>query len=482
MRDYMVARIARIYPLYFLTLIVSSFLAYRPALLTEHDRQVITGEFLRQLLMINAWSVFGNGIHWNFPAWSVSIEFFCYLFVFPGLFYAVKWLSRRSWRTRLFWPTVFMAASIYVYTKYYNQLIIIYGRKPGVHIPEISYADNLIRGILGFTAGWVIYASYISRDTLWRWATRRVDLVALGVIGLLVLGMAEWSSVQLMLLGFPLLVLGVSAGNSLTSRVLSWGPIHYLGSISYSVYLLHMPWYYFCWLRLGVVGTIPIAKTSSALILVLGLLVVAALSYHLIEVPARQIIRTTLQSKGARPQRIWLWASAIAATAVALFIADGQRISLFEPVLPPLVMPGEEITQPKLFERAAGSGWSDRENWGIWSVGDDSYLTVRVGDTAGRQPRLSIKGSFFLTDRHAALTARLFANDIEIARFSPTLSDNHVDMELAVPAAALSRDGTLRIRLQVDSPASPKSVGQSGDERILGFGLTSLKLVGGAPS
>lgn len=484
MRDYLVARIARIYPLYFLTLIAMGFVLSRPSIMTEHDRALVTGEFLRQVLMINAWSAFGNGIHWDFPAWSVSIEFFCYLFLFPGLFYAVAWLSRRKWSTRLVWSTLLMAASLYAYDHYYNQFIILFGRNPDAHLPETAFAVNLIRGVLGFSAGWIIYESYRSRDRLWQWVTRYADIVCLAVLGILIAGVTGLSSTQLMLLGFPLLVLGVSSGNSYAARFLSWGPIHYLGSISYSIYLLHIPWYYFGWLRAGLFGQVPTSKLSSGLVLIGGLFAVAVLSYHTVEVPLRRVIRGALQSRPARDQaagrrqRAGGWV--VAAAALMLFVVEGRRIDLFQPVPLPIVQPGEEITRYPVFEHVAGPGWSHREDWGFWAVGRDSYLTLRAGGTAGPGLRLRIKGGYFLTERHRSLTVRISVNDVEIGRFTPTFPDMTLDTELTLPAAAFSRDRTLRIRFQVDSPASPKSVGVSADDRVLGLNLTSMQLVAGA--
>ena len=41
--------------------------------------------FLAQLALVNCWPVIGTGVHWNIPAWSISVEFFCYLAIFPLL-------------------------------------------------------------------------------------------------------------------------------------------------------------------------------------------------------------------------------------------------------------------------------------------------------------------------------------------------------------------------------------------------------------
>jgi len=482
-RNYVVARIARIYPLYLLTLVIVSFVTSPPPIVTDNDYQVMFWDYVRQMTMTNAWSFISSGTHWNFPAWSVSVEFFCYLFVFPALFYMSSLMSRYGWRVRVILSTAFMAGSYYVFMNYYNQFIIMYGRNPRVAIPEIAFSVNLIRGILGFAAGWVVYASFLSRDRLWRWASRYADIVALGVVALLIAGVSGLLPVQLMILGFPLLILGVSSGPSLTGRFLAWGPVHYLGSISYSVYLLHIPWYYFGHLRAGLFDEAPTLHLSSSIVLVGGLIGVASLSYHMVEMPLRRVIRAAWQARGqsaprATARRNWVARWAVVAMVVILAGVEAQRVGVFHPVPGLEVAVGDEITQFPTFERAAGGGWSNREDWGIWSIGKESTLTFSIPKGAPTRLRLHIKGSFFLRERHPTVVARITVNDIDIGIFTPTLANNTIDESLALPAAALSPSaGPLRIKLWVDSPASPKSLGLSEDTRALGFGLKSLKLV-----
>lgn len=336
--DYLAARVARIYPLYFATLIVSSFVAYPPALVTENDRQVLAGEFIRQLLMVNSWSILGTGIHWNFPAWSVSVEFFCYLLVFPPLFYAAARLRRIPPPIRMIAATLLMAASALVFLRWYNQTIILFGRNPSVAIPERAYAVNLIRGVLGFTAGCLVHASFAARDTMATWAVRRADWVALAVFLSLAIARIYGLQEQWMVLGFPLLILAVASGRSLAARALSWGPIHYLGQISYSVYMLHMPWFYFGFLRAKLFDIAPTNHLSSATILVGGLIVLSALSYHLFEMPLRRVVRRALATpapaarmpgarSGAGSQRHSLAGWSIGLVALLAFGFEAHRIN-----------------------------------------------------------------------------------------------------------------------------------------------------------
>ena len=483
-RNYLVARIARIYPLYLLTLVLSRFVKRWPPVVTSRDYDVIVWDYVRQLTMTNTWSFISSGTHWNAPAWSVSVEFFCYLFVFPVLFYMSARLLRRDWVVRLICAAVVLTASYLAFVYFWDVRAHINGRDPRDPVPEIGYAVNLIRGVLIFISGWVIYTSFLSRDRLWEFATRYADVITLAVLVLLIGGVSHIWPVQLMMLGFPLLILGASSGSSFTSKVLSTRPAYYMGDISYSVYMLHMPWALFLFQRTGLFSGTPPFHLSSSIILFGGMLGLAAFSYHAIEMPLRRVIRAVWQTPAPNAARhptgggIWGRRRAVLALGATVAMAGAWRAGIFHGIPRLEVGVGEEITRYPTFERVEAKGWSPREDWGIWSVGRESELVIPLARSATGGLRLSIKGSFFLNERHPTLTARLTVNDIEIGVFTPTLADNAIDASLALPAAALPRaSGPLRIKLWIDSPASPASVGLSDDTRPLGFGLRSLKLL-----
>src|ERR1019366_3293731 len=88
--------------------------------------------------------------------------------------------------------------------------------------------------------------------------------------------------------GFGLLV-GVAIGATVatpdgwSSRVLSLGPVAYLGRISYGVYLFHFP--LFMWIDRSATG---LSGASLLLVRVAATLAVATLSYYLVELPIRE--------------------------------------------------------------------------------------------------------------------------------------------------------------------------------------------------
>ena len=91
------ARFARIYPVYFLSLVLAFWF----------ERGLSFGTRTVVLLMVQTWNPRTPELTgaWNYPAWTLSVEAFFYL-CFPFL---LPWMSRRSCRT-LFWIMGLMLA------------------------------------------------------------------------------------------------------------------------------------------------------------------------------------------------------------------------------------------------------------------------------------------------------------------------------------------------------------------------------------
>jgi peptidoglycan/LPS O-acetylase OafA/YrhL len=302
-RTYLGARLARIYPLYLI-----SMAAMGLWIMVEYRQRLGMRDFIQQILMINAWPVFGTGIHWDFPAWSVSVEFFCYLFVFPAAFYASRRVLRLDWRIRATLAIVPMAVSTLLFLGYWNGgwLIVGLSHWPGTAFPPFPYYVPVIRGILGMLAGWLAYLSYLSRDRFCRWIGRRADLLVLALLGFLVGDASNLLSNQWMLPLFPALILGLVAETSLSSRLIASKPVHYLGAISYSIYLLHIPWRLGFGLVTGIAAKDMPHRPAVFLALLGGLILVAGLSHRFVEMPLRGLIRRAFAAtpRSGRPVEV----------------------------------------------------------------------------------------------------------------------------------------------------------------------------------
>jgi peptidoglycan/LPS O-acetylase OafA/YrhL len=86
-----------------------------------------------------------------------------------------------------------------------------------------------------------------------------------------------------------LLVLGLALGGGVIARFLSTGTAQYLGQVSYSMYILHVPllWWF------GNRGPAVIGKlqVGMALIYIVGIVLISMAAFEWVEKPANRAIR-----------------------------------------------------------------------------------------------------------------------------------------------------------------------------------------------
>jgi hypothetical protein len=123
-------------------------------------------------------------------------------------------------------------------------------------------------------------------------------------------------------------------------------------------------------------------------------------------------------------------------------------------------------------------GWSGQEASGIWSTGSVSTLVLPL-DSSLQGSALAIEFHFFpfLAPGHAAITVELLANDrpMETKAFSGTSRESQV-WSVILPKDVVSHNQSLKLTLNLHSPASPASVGLSADTRPLGVMLQEIRL------
>jgi len=281
--SYLTARIARIYPLYFLTLIVAGAAWVVPLFVNPATYPVgsATSDFILQVLMLNGWPVIGSGVHWNIVAWSISIEWFCYVLLFPFLLIQKP---SRSTPVRLLCIVVLSALSYSLFVRYFDSSLI----NPEVYVPKSqwSYWINLFRGVCGFTAGWIVFASFERRDGLYGFCTRFSTPIWLCVVCVGFLGYYRFVDAQALVFLFPFVVLAATDAASITSRLLGSRPLHFLGVISYSIYMVHSIVFVLFIAVFRAPWTWPILA-----LLVGATFIISTGTYFAIEMPARNAVR-----------------------------------------------------------------------------------------------------------------------------------------------------------------------------------------------
>jgi peptidoglycan/LPS O-acetylase OafA/YrhL len=289
-KEFFVARFARIYPVYLLTMTVIVALD----LLTFVRYGAVYGSLVPQRLVFNilgvqAWFGHATSESINLPSWSVSSEIFLYLVVFPIL--VMTHLSVRL--TARFAALIFVACALLMATCY------AYGE---LHTPP----RPLLRGVAGFLAGFCLCSILRQRA----WNCPHAGFAAAAGILLVVLSahtpVADYGLVAKVSLWFGLLlvVYGTFDNNAGPGSLLSGRLFHWLGTISYSLYLWHIPLETLLRrvLKFSRIGSpYPENENWFAVLLATGVLAVSTASYYWFEDPARRRIRRWFRRAKGKP-------------------------------------------------------------------------------------------------------------------------------------------------------------------------------------
>ncbi|MBR8021260.1 acyltransferase [Burkholderia multivorans] len=292
MRAYGVARFARIYPLYLFALLFSTvtFIAWITVDFQNYDGSAVL-DFTRQLLMLNALPVVGSGTHWNLPSWSLSVEAFCYVAIFPPLFYATRRSATAPEWTRSLTVLALSAIAFFMLWRHFDPTILGWGHPSR---DPLAYWTAIVRALCSFIAGWLVYISWKNEESMARFAMANADTIT--AVFFLVLAGAYVGAVNQLALVFvwPLMVVSLMNGHSWTARFLSLRLIVWLGHLSYSIYLWHVPVYH---VTMKLMPTLADSLLLRFCVQVFATLVISSASFYFVERPSRDLIRKLLMRK-----------------------------------------------------------------------------------------------------------------------------------------------------------------------------------------
>ncbi len=286
-KNFAVARFARVYPLYFLVTLSGVYLnAYGQIFqLNTPSGQDMVKHLLSQIFLTAQLPIPSIAGFYIVALWSVPVEAYCYIFMFPLLHWASPRVRSPSKLITLVVVAVFSVLILYV--KHFNPVV----NSVGIIPPDDKWAYWLpaLRGFLMFIAGWAAFKVYKQEHYFTKAMGISTDALALSSLIIILsgeaFGMIRKESIIVLA---PFLIVGLTSPASFTSKMLSCVPIHYLGTISFSIYLLHLPVY------IEVLYHFPSLANNEALrvsVPVVTTLMVSSVSYFLIENPARTFIK-----------------------------------------------------------------------------------------------------------------------------------------------------------------------------------------------
>lgn len=274
-RDFLQSRFARIYPLHLLTLAWMSLLVLYGGPFSAELSQ----EALRTVALVQAWG-FQDQFSLNFPSWSISGEFAAYL-LFPLLGCGLLMRLRPG-------PEVFVVLAIAGLAA--HEILM---QHYGLRWERIA----LLRAVPGFLLG---YALCHYRHSWTGLSDRALSLIQLSCVVALAGMMHARLELLWMVPLFAICILSTWEDRGVLGRLLSARAPVWLGDISYTIYMLHVPVIstgYLAWPKLA--GFLPDTLRQAlfvpaTLLVTLGL---SALVYRHFEVPMRSLLRARQRTR-----------------------------------------------------------------------------------------------------------------------------------------------------------------------------------------
>jgi peptidoglycan/LPS O-acetylase OafA/YrhL len=279
--EYLWARLARIYPLHLFTLLL---LVIAAPIIAHFFPQVVDGSWKTyfawsaipsQLLFANAMNQH-EYLSWNMVSWSIGAEWWTYsaaLVLLIGLW-------KKS--LRLVLPVMLIA---------FTGLVALMYWLPGNTL-DITFNYGFWRCLFEFIIGLGVYQLYLRGwGQGWLQGDSAFVVVLLGIACIFHFQWFDWIIVPV----FTLFLLATAYNRARICALLNKPVLQYLGTISYSIYLIHGLWFFIFWFTWPqvktalAIGHLPLLLKLLYVLIFLSLTIISAhFSYRYIEVPGRR--------------------------------------------------------------------------------------------------------------------------------------------------------------------------------------------------
>lgn len=242
-RRFLIARFARIYPVYLLGLILS-FPSFRQDSIDLIAAGLRTqtqylGTLFGNLTLLQAWTPW-TSCQWNCPGWSLSSEAFFYL-GFPLIVPVIARLRTRHLvaAAALLYPLALLAPAIYSYSPSVQHWVAQSQDRMVLANALLQYTP-LLR-LPEFVAGILLARAFSLGLRLPSWGgAAAIGLIASFACFWRTLGAPDLMvSNGLLMPFFGLLILSVAGGRDWLQAILASRPLIWLGEASYATYILH---------------------------------------------------------------------------------------------------------------------------------------------------------------------------------------------------------------------------------------------------
>ena len=294
-RDFLVARVARIWPLHLVTLLAAVVVFTPPALAAAQPLEIL--KLVANALLLQAWIPSQDWYYsYNAVSWSLSVEMAFYA-AFPALLF----LMRKDWRLAAGLGFAALAGAFAVC--YFAALPFNTPRGPNAL--AILYVNPLAR-FAEFIAGMLAYRMYAATRHRSSAAASGTLVELATVLAILVwLVATQWfahvharDAMPIFALwvamtgSFPLFAVALvvfARGEGWISKALSTRPWVYLGEISYAIYMTHH--LILTYVTRNLKGEAQAAPLTAYVLYWAVTLACSAALFELIEKPARRALR-----------------------------------------------------------------------------------------------------------------------------------------------------------------------------------------------
>jgi len=299
-RKFMRSRFARIYPLHLFSFfcMVAFFFWYRANFTLYPVDYIYT--FNVHTIWANILLLQSMGLYkiltWNSPSWSISVEWWMYV-IFPFLLIPFRKIT--GWKRIFIFFGIVAGYLFIIYYLYPFSALTNGALDPGVKYSlDVTYDYGFIRCFFGFLFGMLLYELYRA-DWGQKYLNKKSVWLLTMIITALVMAFSTPDFVPVF--AFAAIILVSVYAEGFCARLLNLKPLVYLGTISYSMYLMHLILMTFLFDYLKKFSRIkmenldwPTAWLYAAIYLAI-VIFVSTLTYRFVEVPMRRKINQSVK-------------------------------------------------------------------------------------------------------------------------------------------------------------------------------------------